>query len=119
MNLNGKITNPGELRTRVLLAPAILSSGSGSFQRRVPDTVHAVNAWAKWSTVHGSEVWTAAANQAIDPATVLIRYRSDLDSTWYISKDNGASWYELVGAPDDIQERHEYMELKVQRASAA
>lgn len=118
MNLNNKTFNPGELRTKVLLAPRIVSTETGGFQRATPDGSRAVGAWAKWENAHGPEVWAAFSAAAVDPATVTIRYRSEIDSTWYISKDNGASWYELVGSPDDIRERHEYMALKVQRVKA-
>jgi SPP1 family predicted phage head-tail adaptor len=112
MNLNGKVSNPGDLRTPVLLAPRTVSEEMGGFQRPLPAEEAAISAWAKWSNIHGSETWAAAISGAIAPATVLIRYQADLDQTWYISKDNGESWFEIKGM-DDIQERHEYIELKV------
>ena len=116
MNLNGRTINPGELRAPVLLAPRVITT-SGGFQQPAPDTAHQVSAWARWQNVHGSEVWQAQAAGANQPATVLIRYNASLNNTWYASNDNGASWYEVVSV-DDIENRHEYMELKVQKASA-
>lgn len=115
MILNGRVINPGELRTPVLLAPRTVSVETGGFQCPGPDADQAVSAWARWQNVHGAETWTAAAQGAVESATVLIRYRSDLDATWYISKDGGVIWFEIVGAPDDIEERHEYLECKVKR----
>jgi SPP1 family predicted phage head-tail adaptor len=115
VNLNGKPTNPGELRTRVLLAPRSVSIETGGFSRPAPDVDNAVSAWAKWVNAHGSEVWTAEASGAESPATVTIRYQAGIDATWFVSKDNGISWFEIVGQPDDIQERHEYLEIKVKR----
>lgn len=114
MIIGGKVTNPGELRTRVVLAPRTVSTETGGFRRPHPDSVNQVNAWAKWVNAHGNEAWTANAEGILEPATVLMRYRSDIDASWYISKDNGATWFEIV-SPDNIQERGEYLELKVKR----
>jgi head-tail adaptor len=114
MNLNGKTFNPGELRTAVLLAPRTVSTETGGFQKPAPDVSHAVSAWAKWVNAHGAEVWTADTAGAVEPATVTIRFLAALDATWYVSKDAGASWFEVVSL-DNVQERGEYLELKVTR----
>lgn len=117
MNLNGKTINPGELRTPVLLAPRTVSTETGGFSQATPDTAHQVSAWARWTNVHGAESWAVNAQGIEQAATVLIRYRS-MDESWYISRDNGASWYEIVSM-DDIQARGEYIELKVKRMRIA
>ena len=38
-------------------------------------------AWAKWTNVHGNEAW-AATLTAQEPATVLIRYNSQVDMSF-------------------------------------
>lgn len=113
MNLNGKITNPGELRTRINLGEKAISTETGGFQ--VPDWDDTVEVWARWVNVHGAEVWQSKSVQAVSPATVLIRYYAGLDTTWSVVKDGVR--YEIISV-DDIGERHEYMELKVQRMKA-
>jgi SPP1 family predicted phage head-tail adaptor len=113
MILNGKPINPGELRTQVTLQSRTVSMETGGFQVPIWSTLATV--WAKWTNVHGSEVWAAQTAQAEAPATVLIRYRNDLDTTCAVLK--GSDRYEILSI-DDIQERHEYMELKVQLARA-
>jgi hypothetical protein len=65
--------------------------------------------------VHGSEVWNAELVQAEEPATVMIRYLAGLDRTCSVVK-NGKR-FEIVSI-DDIQDRHELMELKVKRLGA-
>jgi len=114
MNLNGKTINPGELRTPVLLAPRTVSTETGGFPKPAPNTASQVSAWAKWTNAHGSEAWTANVQGIEQAATVLIRYLSTLDESWLISRDNGTSWYEIVSM-DNIQQRGEYIELKVKR----
>jgi len=118
VNLNGKTINPGDLRTKVLLAPRTVSTETGGFPKAVPTTASQVSAWAKWTNVHGAEAWSATAQGIEQAATVLIRYRSTLDESWYISKDNGVSWFEIVSM-DNIGERSEYIELKVKRVRVA
>ncbi len=112
MNLNGKISNPGEMRTRIVLKKRTVTKASG-FQSVTPVVVATV--WAKWINAHGSEVWAAQAAQAVQTATVLIRYRSDVDTTYLVEK-GGQDW-EIV-AVDNIQERNEYLELKVRLVTA-
>lgn len=110
MNLNGKTTNPGELRTRITLQTREITESTGGFPSASWVTLAEV--WAKWTNAHGSEVWAANAVQASAPATVLIRYRSDVDTTCAVLLDGVR--YEIVSV-DNIQQRGEYMELKVQR----
>jgi head-tail adaptor len=130
MNLNGKVTNPGEMRTLVILASRTVTSGTGGFP--VPGYSLIGQVWAKWINVHGSEAWAAATAEALQPATVTIRYRSDVAPTCVVIKGgslvdvvdehgvvtghtiSGGSVYEIVSL-DNIQERGEYLEIKVKR----
>jgi SPP1 family predicted phage head-tail adaptor len=113
MIINGTSTNPGDLRQKVTLVKRAVSMETGGFQGR--GTLNVADVWAHWENVHGSEVWQAQTVHAISPATVRIRYRSDIDSTWLIILAGQA--YEIVGM-DDIFNRHEYIELKVMKVSA-
>lgn len=110
MILNGKIINPGELRTQITLQQRSVASDGGGFQ--VPTWSTIATVWARWTNVHGAEVWAAQTVQAEQPATVLIRYVSGLNTTCAVLK--GSDQFEIVSI-DDIQDRHEYLELKVQR----
>jgi len=113
MIIGTKVTNPGEMRMLISLEPRSISQDAGGFQ--TPGQGTAVQVWAKWINVHGSEVWAAQAQQALRPATVLMRYLEALDTTWTVLK--GTERYEIVSI-DDIGERHEYQELKVQLVSS-
>lgn len=111
MILGNRPTNPGELRTQISLVKRTITTDAGGFQ--TAGTTSIATVWSKWENVHGSEVWSAAAINAIQPATVLIRYNSQLDETCLVQK--GSNLYEIVSI-DDLRDRHEYMELKVRRA---
>jgi SPP1 family predicted phage head-tail adaptor len=112
VNLNGKISNPGEMRTRIVLKKRTLTKASG-FQSIIP--VELATVWARWINAHGPEVWAAQSAQAVQAATVTIRYRSDVDQTCLVEK-GGQDW-EIVSV-DNIQERNEYLELKVKLVTA-
>ncbi len=110
MNLNGHVTNPGELRTRITIERRDVDADAGGFPQA--DWKPVAQVWAKWVNVHGAEVWTASAVQAMAAATVLIRYRQDVDQTCSLVK--AGQRFEIVSV-DNLRERGEYLELKVQQ----
>lgn len=110
MNLNGKTFNPGEMRTQVTLQNRTITNQTGGFL--APSWADIVTVWAKWVNVHGAEAWQAASIQAVGSATVTIRYRSGIDTTCAVLK--GTERFEIVSV-DNIQDRDEYIELKVRR----
>ena len=93
----------------MLERPAI-TKDSGGFLSRTSYTEIAADVLVKWTNAHGAEVWEAEAVQAKQPATVWMRYRSDIDVTCVIKK--GSTRYEIVSL-DNVGERDEYIEVKV------
>ncbi|HAE59760.1 MAG TPA: hypothetical protein DCG54_09730 [Anaerolineae bacterium] len=108
---NGKISNPGELRTKITLESPTIASDAGGAQRKTYTSQGTV--WAKWVNAHGQESIQDGALQQFLRATVTIRYRSDVTAGWAVSK--GGLRYEIIAPPDDIREKHEYLELQVQQ----
>lgn len=114
MIIGGRPTNPGELRTSITLQTPSIETDDGGAQKPSWSTLAVVK--ARWVNVHGAEVWASEAVQAVSPATVLIRYRSDVTTACSILK--GSARYQIVSV-DNIQERGEYLELKVQRVKGS
>jgi SPP1 family predicted phage head-tail adaptor len=110
MILNGKTFNPAEMNVRITLESPAIVEDPGRAQTVVYTTVGQV--WAKWTNAHGPEAIIDGALQGEKRATVRIRYRSDITAAWAITK--GSERYQILTPPDDIQERHEYMEMQVQ-----
>jgi len=110
MNLNGKPFNPGDLRTPVLFQSSALTQGADGAQ--VTAYTDLDTAKVKWVNAHGQESISADASKSSQRATVTRRYSSAVDETTSIVKD-GTRWQ--VISVDDIQLRHEYMELVVER----
>ena len=123
MKIGNLVTNPGELRTQVILAKRVIGEDAGGFPTTSFDLIAQV--WAKWINVHGSEAWTSSSLGFTAPATVLIRYREELDATCVVIKGGqlnglvitGGEVFQIVSM-DNIQERNEYLELKVQKTKA-
>jgi SPP1 family predicted phage head-tail adaptor len=113
MILGGKVINPGELRTQITLESLGVSAETGGFQ--VPTWSALATVWSRWKNAHGTEALASGTVDAEAPAAVLIRYLAGLDTTCAVSK--GGVRYEIVSL-DDIEERHEFIELKVRRMKA-
>ena len=113
MKLGGGTTNPGELRTQVTVQnPTVTRNANGA---QVPGWADVATVFAKWVNAHGPEVVTSDALKTVKRATVMIRYLASVTEKSAISKD-AESWQ--VISVDDIQNRHEYMELVVELAKA-
>ncbi len=113
MIIGGKVTNPGDLRTQVAIQTRTVTTGTGGFP--VPSWTTLATVWAKWVNVHGSEAWVVQSVQAEGAATVTIRYQTGIDTTCAVLL--GAERFEIVSI-DNIQQRGEYLELKVKRMKA-
>ncbi len=128
MIINGKIFNPGEMRTKIVLAKRTITQDAGGFQK--PGEEFVAEVWSKWINVHGQEIWAAEARGAVKAATLMIRYRDDIDETCLVVK--GATVAEVINdediligftfssgehfeiiSMDNIQEKNEFIELKV------
>jgi len=113
MNLNGRMTNPGELRTLVTLQTPTITKDAGGAQ---------VDSWSNFATnpavyakivyAHGQESVRDDALKTTNRMTLTIRYRSDLNSTHAILI--GSDRWKFIGTPDDIQNRHEYFEIQAE-----
>ena len=108
MRIGEKITNPGDLRTRIVLEERRLEKDAGGFNHIVAG--RQISTWCKWTNAHGNELWLADAAGARKTATLLIRYQPDLDETWKVIY-RGNTWE--IRSIDNIREQNEYQELKV------
>lgn len=113
MKIGSKVSNPGELNTRVVLVERKFEKDAGGFPQEIAG--QEITVWSRWINAHGEEAWQADAVGARNMATVLIRHQPALDTTWRIRKQ-GQIWE--IHSIDNIRERGEYQELKVSRVGA-
>ena len=85
-----------------------VKNGSGSFASEKWETL--CKPWANWQAAFGSEFWAAESVQAQRPATVTVRYRSDVDESCRIKY--GGIFYEILSI-DNIRQRGVLLAMKV------
>ena len=110
MIIKGIPTNPGDLKIQVQVLTKTVNTNTGGFLQ--PAYTSTATVYAKWINAHGTEILAAMADEVVNEATVLIRYRSDIDMTTRIQK--GSDIY-MIRSMDNIQERNEYIELTLKR----
>ena len=113
MILNGKLINPGELNTRIILQDRVLEQDEGGFSQ--PGVAREIEVWCRWINSHGYEAIQAGAAGLSKIAKVLIRYQ-EIDETWKVFYR-----YQVweIRSIDNIREKDEYMELTVVRMAGA
>ncbi|MEG1061909.1 MAG: head-tail adaptor protein, partial [Oscillospiraceae bacterium] len=75
---------------------------------------------AKWVNLHGTEVFAAMQQKLREPVTLTLRYAANIcDQKLTIKKELGDDDdYEIISI-DDVENRHAWLELKIQRKVAA
>lgn len=104
----------GDMRDRITFQVPTISKTPGGAQTEVyanvtPDPT----VWALWVNDHGQEQVASDAKKSVQRATVTIRYRSDVLSTWQVLKD-GAAW-KLIAPADHVRGENHWTVLRVER----
>lgn len=111
-----KYANAGGLRTPIKFIRIKRSKDADGYPVEVE--VEVLKTKCKWVNVHGTEVFTAMQQQLREPATITMRYSPLINSKLIIYKSIDPDPYEVISI-DDIEDRHVWLEIKVQRKSEA
>lgn len=112
----GYNVNPGEMRDRITFQSPTLSSDAGGAQTKTYANVGTnPTVWARWINDHGQEAVQSEALKSAQRATVTVRHREDILTTWRVLKDSEA-WQVL--SVDQVQGRNHWVELRVERVKA-
>lgn len=105
------VVNPGEMRTQITLQTPTVSMDAGGAQKATYANA-ATNpvVYARWINAHGQENVQNAA-QAVQRATVTIRHRTDIKTTWRVLK--GIDPWQIISI-DPVQGRNHWIELIVE-----
>jgi head-tail adaptor len=116
-----KSANAGELRTPVLVVRIERTTDAEGYPVEVPVNVFGDNnrIMCKWVNAHGSDAYIAMQMQSRDPATVTCRYSPLITPDCLVYKGSDPEPFEIVGTPDNVEERNVWLEFKVQRREAA
>jgi head-tail adaptor len=111
-----KYANAGELRTPIRFVAITRTVDSDGYPTEVETEVIKTN--CKWVNVHGTEVFTAMQQQLKEPATITMRYSPLINQKLIVYKGTDAEPYEVISI-DDVEDRHRWLEIEVQRKSGA
>ncbi len=108
--------NPGEMRTSITFQSPTISKDAGGAQKTVYANVASKpTVKARWINDHGQEALSSGAETSVQRATVTIRHRVDVETTWRVLKD--AEPWQILSV-DLIQGRNRWVELRVERVKA-
>jgi len=72
----------------------------------------------KWVNAHGNEVYEAKRAGVAEPATLTMRYTPKITPACQIFRMGDDNPYEVISI-NDVENRHAWLEIKVQRKVAA
>lgn len=115
-----KSANAGELRTAVFFkrVDRVTDADGYSSEQEVNVFGEDNHVLVKWVNAHGSEVFTAMQLELREPATITMRYSPLINEQLLIYKGSDAQPFEVISI-DDVEERHVWLEIKVQRKVSA
>lgn len=117
-----KCADAGDLRTRIYvldraeLEPVIDSLGNRSYDISGL-TQNGRRFWCKWVNAYGQEVFAARQAQVEEPATLTLRYTDNITPTCVLCRRGDRAPFEVI-AVNDVENRHIWLEVKVQRSTA-
>lgn len=121
-----KRANPGEMRTPVIVEAPNRGVNENGYPTEGWKNVFGDSVvYCKWVNVHGKEVFEALSIDLKNPATLTMRYSPKITGECRILKaeDKEARYkdqlaYEIISI-DDVDMRHEWLEIKVERKTPA
>lgn len=115
----------GELRTRLYIRKKVKDTDGDGVPREREESVFppgpggAERVWhCKWVNAYGSEVFAAMEAQVEEPATLTMRYSPLIRPDHLIYRVGDPEPYEIISV-NDVEARHTWLEIKVQRRRAA
>lgn len=107
----------GDMRTRIRIAKPEYSIIDGFSHETFVDLFDSP-VWCKWTNAHGAEVYQAAELHLREPATIIMRYSLLVTVKCRIWHEQDATPYEIISI-DNVGDRGEFLEIKVQRVVTA
>jgi hypothetical protein len=116
-----KNANAGELRTPVYFKSVSRTTGTNGNTIPEEENVfgqdadkHDIPVRVKWVNVHGTEVMTALQLKLREPAVITMRYSPLINRLLVVYKEDDPVPFEIISV-DDVENRHKWMEINVQR----
>lgn len=106
----------GQLRTVITLqTPTIGKDAGGAQSETYANATTNPSVRAKVVFDHGAEAVQSDVKQAVQRATVTIRYRADVLATWRILM-NGQPW-KIISPPENVQNLNRWLVFQIERVT--
>lgn len=99
--------------TPVLLLIPTLEQVKGVYIKKY-DEKNGVQFFCSWKTYGGTETTTNEVYTVLDTAQIETWYKPEIKSDCRIKDLETGDIYEIIGRPEDIDRRHQFMRFKVQ-----
>lgn len=113
-----KRANPGEMRTRVTIEAYTETQDADGYPVKAWVNVFGGARHTKWVNAHGTEAYEAMRLELKEPATLTMRYSPLITPQCRITKVGDTEPFEIISM-NDVENRHEWLEIKVQRVVSA
>jgi head-tail adaptor len=114
-----KKTNPGQMRTKIIIKRrACLAQDKDGYPIEDWDDISAAPLPCKWQNAHGTEIFASSQYQERERAILTMRYNPRITTECRIYKMGDERYFEIVSV-DDVDDRHAWLELAVERRTAA
>ena len=115
-----KYANPGELNTPVEFRSVTRTYDEDGFPVEENSNVFGEGAavMVKWVNAHGSESFIAMQLELREPATLTMRYSPKINRELLVFRRGDPDPYE-ISSIDNVEQRDEWLEIKVQRLQGA
>jgi len=105
--------NAGDMRTSITFqSPTVAADAGGAQVTTYANVATNPTVKARWINDHGQEAVQSEALRSTQRATVTIRHRVDVLTTWRVLK--GTEIWKILSI-DPVQDRNRYVELRVER----
>jgi len=117
-----RYANAGELRTKIRVFRPVDEPDPDGYTGGISrlENVFDENGfrYCKWVNAHGTEVYEARQAGVTEPATLTLRYTPKITTTCLIYREQDPEPYEVISL-NDVENRHVWLEVRVQRKAAA
>ena len=120
-----KSAGAGELRTLVYFKKIVREADDEGYDADrevnifgVDETGADVPMKVKWTNAHGYEVYEGMQLKLREPATILARFSPLINQKLVVYKKGDVEPWEIISV-DDVENRHKWLEIKVQRKESA
>lgn len=115
-----KKASPGEMRTKIIVEAYTETQDADGYPVKAWVNVFGAGKrrHTKWVNAHGTEAYEAMRMELKEPATLTMRYSPLIIPQCRITKVGDTEPFEIISM-NDVENRHEWLEIKVQRVVSA